>query len=63
MEAFWGAIRHGFIKLTILIPSDPFIPVQEIYCKGGTRAHRRAICGEGEELNASWAPIPKRMGR
>lgn len=32
LGAFWGAIRHGFIKLYIHIPSDPFIPLQEIYC-------------------------------
>lgn len=44
VEAFWGAIRHGSIKLNIHIPSDPFIPVQR-----GMHAHNRVICGDGEE--------------
>lgn len=57
MEAFWGAIRHGSVKLNIHIPSDPFIPVQR-----GMHAHNRIICGDGEELNVSWVSIPERMG-
>lgn len=58
MEAFWRVIRHDFIRLSIHTPSDPVTPALEIDGEGDMYTHDRVICGDGEEVSASWASVP-----